>query len=119
MLDRRPNFGLAAVLSSLGFIVLPTFANPLVGEVFGRWIHRFDQCFLADLGAVFIHALFMAMQQIRQGMLVMHICCGDHGNVCQSALTVHANVQLHAEVLLLVFACLVHLGVTLPVGILG
>ena len=59
------------------------------------------------------------MQQIGQRVFVMHVGRRHHGAVRQPALAVHANVQLHAEIPLLAFACLVHIGVARLVGVLG
>jgi len=56
------------------------------------------------LGAIAINTQLLTMQQIRQGMFVMDVDRGDDGAVRQAALTVYANVQPHANVLLLSLA---------------
>jgi hypothetical protein len=56
----------------------------------------------------------------RQRVLVMYVDRRDHGRcVRQPRWAVHANVYLHAEVPLLAFAGLMHLGIALLVGVLG
>lgn len=59
------------------------------------------------------------MQQIRQRVLVVDVGGRDHRAVSKTRLAVHADVQLHTVEPLLAFAHLVHLGVTLPLGVLG
>ena len=59
------------------------------------------------------------MQQIRQGVFFMHVGWGDDAAMRQAALTVHANVQLHAKVPLLPLASLVHFRVAFLPDVLG
>jgi hypothetical protein len=59
------------------------------------------------------------MQQVGQWMLIVHVGRRHHGAVGQPRAAVNANVHLHAKVPLLTFARLMHLGVSLVVGILG
>ena len=52
-------------------------------------------------------------------MFVVHVGRRDHRAVAQPRLTVHTDVQLHAEIPLLALAGLVHLGVSGLVCVLG
>ena len=52
-------------------------------------------------------------------MFVMHVGRGDDGAVRQAALTVQANVQLHAKVPLLPLASLVHFRIAYLLDVLG
>jgi hypothetical protein len=78
-----------------------------------------DLCVLASVGIVTIYALFPSMQQVRQRMLVVHVGRFHHRAMRQTALAVHANVQLHVKVPRLAFSGLVHLGVACLVCIPG
>ena len=110
--------GLVAVLGPLHFVYLCRTARALVGEVLGLWGLACYQRLLTGIGRVAIDPLLIAVQQIRQWVLVMHVGGRDNRAMAQSRLAVHTNVQLHAEVPLLPFAGLVHLGVSGFVGIL-
>ena len=90
----------------------------LVGEVLCVRGLRFDQLALARIRAVAPDVVLLAVQQIGQRMLVVHVGGRDDGAVRQARLAVYADVQLHAEVPLLPLAGLVHLRVALLVGIL-
>jgi hypothetical protein len=50
---------------------------------------------------------------------VAHVGGGGHHRVSQARLGINTNVRLHAKVPLVTFLGLVHLGVTLPVPVLG
>ena len=63
--------------------------------------------------------MLVAMQQRRDGMLVMHVGWRGNDRVNQLGLAVHADVGLHAEVPLVAFPGLVHLRVARLVLILG
>ena len=59
---------------------------------------------------------------VQQGVRLHHIVCigrRRHNCVNQTRLSVHANVRLHAEVPLVAFLDLVHLGVALTFVVLG
>ena len=60
-----------------------------------------NQLLLAGVGRVTVHTLLIAMEQIGQRVLFMHIGRCDHCAVRQPALAVQADVQLHAKVPLL------------------
>jgi hypothetical protein len=120
MLDPSTDAGLVAVLGPLRFIDLPARRRVrwLVKSLALGRLARY-QCLLAGIGRVAIHALLVAMQQIGQWVFVVHVGRRHHGAVRQPALAVHADVQLHAEIPLLAFAGLVHVGVARLVGVLG
>lgn len=73
---------------------------------------------LAGIGAITIYAQLMTMQPIRQG-IVMHVGRGEDGAMRQAALTVHTNVQFHAQVPLLPLAGLVHFSIACLLEVLG
>ena len=94
-------------------------SGTLVCKVFGLGGLALDQLLLAGVGRVTVHTLLIAMEQIGQRVLVMHVGRRDHGAVRQRALAVHADVQLHAKVPLLGLIAVVHLGITRLVGVVG
>lgn len=119
MLDACPDARLVAVLPP-GHLIDEAFAlGALVREVFGSGRLAFNQRPLARIGRVAVDALLVAMEQVRQGMFVVHIGRRDHRAVGQAGLAVHTDVQLHAEIPLLALAGLAHLGVARLVCILG
>lgn len=70
-----------------------------------------NQRFLARIGDVAVDASLLAMQQLRQRVLVMQVGWREHRAVGQTARSgVHADMQLCTEVGLLALADLVHPG---------
>jgi hypothetical protein len=120
VLDAGAHLGLLAVAGALDLIGHAIdLAHPLVGAVLGRRRLAGDQLLLSRVGAVAIDLELIAVQQIGQRVLVVHVGGRDHRAVSHAPVAVHADVQLHAEVPLLALAGLVHLRVALPIGVLG
>lgn len=78
-----------------------------------------NQCLLARVGAVAVHALLLPMQQLRQRMLVVNVGRRHHRAVSQPAQAVDPNVELHAEMPVPAFAGLMHFGVARLLLVLG
>jgi hypothetical protein len=72
------NPGLVSVLGALDLVNDATPAHPLIGEVLGLWRLGLDQLLLAGVGAVAIHPLLLAMQQVRQRVLVVYVGSRHH-----------------------------------------
>lgn len=106
VLNPSPDLRLVAILAARYLVNFAHAVRTLIGEVACT-----DQRFLARIGAISIDALLLPMQQFRQRMVVVHVGRRDHRAMCQAALTIDPNVQLHAEMPLLSFARLMHLGV--------
>lgn len=95
-------------------------AKPLlVDEVTSLGCSLGDQLLLAGVGGVAIHPLLVAVQQLRDGVFVMHIGRRGHHRVDQLGLAVHAYMRLHAKIPLVTLFGLVHLRVARVVLILG
>jgi len=95
------------------------FADTFVGRIFRFRCLAQHQGILAGIGAVAIGTPLLPMRQFGQRLLVMDIGRRHHGAVRQAALAVHTNMQRHAEIPLPASPSLVHLGITLPVGVPG
>jgi hypothetical protein len=67
---------------------------------------------LVRIGALAVEAPFLAVQQLRQRVPVMHVSWLGHRAMRQRAPTVHTDMHLCSQVPLLAFAGPVHLGVT-------
>jgi hypothetical protein len=89
---------LSAVLLLLRFGESPVTKPLLVGEVMRLGCGLGDQLLLAGVDGVAIHSLFVAMQQLRDAVLVMLVGRRGHHRVDQPGLAIHADMSLHAEV---------------------
>ncbi len=119
MLDPGAHSGLRPVDQALEFLGGAALAHLLVGAVHRTRRLGPNQLLLRGIRAVTVDPIFLAVQQIGQRVLVVHVGRRDHRAVRQAGLAVHADVQLHAEVPLLALAGLMHLRVTLLVLVLG
>lgn len=72
-------------------------AQPLTHEVLGPELLQSDQRQPAGVGVVAVHALLVAMHQLEQRALVVHVGCGHHGAVGLSGAVFHADVHLHVH----------------------
>src|SRR5215469_15680924 len=112
MLDPGTDLRLVAVLAARHLVDDVLAARALVGEVTCLRGPAVNQCFLARVCAVTVDALLLTVQQLWQRMLVVYVCGRHDRAMSQPALTVHTDVQLHAEIPLLALARLMHFGVT-------
>ena len=119
MFDLGTHARLSAVLLLLPFGESPVTKSLLVGEVARLRCGLGDQLFLAGVGGIAIHPPLVAVQQVRDAVLVMLVGGRGDYRVDQLGLAVHANVRLHAEVPLITLLGLVHLRVTRLVLVLG
>ena len=110
---------LSAVLLALTFSQSSVAKPLLVGEVTRHGCGLGDQLLLAGVGGVAIHAPFVAVQQLRDGMFVMHVGRCRNDQVNQLGLAVHADVRLHTKVPLVTLLGLVHLRIARLILILG
>ena len=111
VLNPSPDLRLVAILAARYLVNFAHAVRTLIGEVACLGGFATDQRFLTRIGAISIDALLLPMQQFRQRMFFVHVGRRDHRAMCQAALTIDPNVQLHAEMPLLSFARLMHLGV--------
>ncbi len=118
MLDPRAHLGLRAVDQTFEFLGRAFFAHSPVRAIHRGRRLRMDQRPLRGIGAVTPDLLLLAVKQLGQRVLVMHVGRGDHCAVHKPGLAVYADVHLHAEVVLLALAGLVHLGIALLVLVL-
>ncbi|KXK54720.1 MAG: hypothetical protein UZ07_CHB004002496, partial [Chlorobi bacterium OLB7] len=98
MLDLGPHLRLATVLLALPLGQRPVPAGLPVGEVLRARRDLADQCLLAGVGRVAIDPVLVAMQQLRNRVLVMHVGRGGDDRMNQLGLAIDADVGLHAEV---------------------
>jgi len=119
VLDPSAHLGSVPVLRAQGLVDLAVPAHALVGEVARLWRLGLDQRLLTGVGAVAVDAALVAMQQLGQRVLVVHVGRAHHGAVRKPRAAVHANVHLHPKVPLRALARLVHLQVARLVGVLG
>ncbi len=119
MLHARTDAALGAVAQPFGLVFAAALAHAPIREVARLWGCRLDDVRTAQVAAVAVDALFRTVQQLGQRMLVVHVGSGEHRAVYQPAPAVCAHVHLHAEVPLVALARLLHLGVALPIGVLG
>src|SRR5215203_2629524 len=100
MLDLRAHRRLPAIGLLLGIAERAVPVCGLIGEVLGLGCTLLEPrtLLLAPVGAVSIEPSLLAMQQVGQLLAVVHVGRGHTGAVHQAAVTVRANVQLHAEV---------------------
>lgn len=119
------DLGTHAGLSPIGFLVGGSQRSVPVGTPVGEILRLRRQRFqpltlcLAAIGTVAIETGFLAMQQIRHFVTVMHVGRRNARAMDQSALAVGTNVRLHAEVPLVPFLGLVHLWIARFVPVLG
>ena len=112
MLDLGPylRFGSVLLPRPMGKRIVP--AALLVGKVLALKGRLSDLLFLAGVGRVTIDSVLVAMKKMRGWVLVMHVSRSGDDRMDQLGLGIDAYVGLHAEVPLVAFFCLVHLGVT-------
>ncbi|CAM2157632.1 hypothetical protein PT2222_420044 [Paraburkholderia tropica] len=119
VLNPSTDLRLVAILAARYLVNFARTARTLIGEVTCLGGLVTDQRFLARIGAISIDALLLPMQQFRQRMFVVDVGRRDHRAMCQAALTIDPDVQLHAEIPLLAFARLMHLRVARLLLVLG
>ncbi len=119
MFGLGPYARLPAVLLALTFGESLVVKSLLVGEVTRFRCGLVDKLLLAGIGKVAIYPMFVAVQQLGDGVFVIHVGrCGNlRGN--QLGLAVHADVSLHAEVPLIFLLGLMHLRVARLALVLG
>ncbi|MGF6666282.1 hypothetical protein QF000_008015 [Paraburkholderia atlantica] len=108
MFDAGADLRLVAVLAARHVINAVFATRSLIREVASLRGFAADQRFLACIRAVAIDALLLPMQKLWQWVLVVHVGRRDDCAMRQSALTIHADMNLHAEIPLLAFARLMH-----------
>lgn len=91
----------------------------LIREVAGFRRCLADELLLTGVGRVAIDPALVAVQQLRDQMLVMHVGRRGHRRVDQLCLAIHADVGLHAKMPLIALLGLAHLGIALPILVLG
>lgn len=91
----------------------------LIREVAGLRRCLADELLLTGVGRVAIDPALIAVQQLRDRMLVMHVGRRGHHRVDQLCLAIHADVGLHAEIPLIALLGLAHLWIALPILVLG
>lgn len=121
MLDLGADTRLATVRLLVGIRQRRIAVSPFVGEILGvrRQFLETLPLRLAPVGAVAVETGFVAMQQVRYLMAVMHVRRCDAGTMDQTGFAIRANMQLHAEVPLVALLGLMHLGVAGFLFILG
>src|SRR5205085_388292 len=71
------------------------------------------------VGAIAIQPRLLAMQQVGQLVAVVYVTRAHAGAVYQAAVTVYADVQLHAKVPLIAFLALMHFRVAALLAVLS
>src|SRR5438093_2277819 len=104
MFDPGPHLRLCAVDQTLEFLRRTARSDSAIGAVGRCWGLRANQIQLRGVGAIAPDLLLAAMKQIGQWVLVVNVGRRDHRAVRQAGLAVHADVHLHAEVVLLALA---------------
>src|SRR6266705_2713135 len=119
VLDLGPDPRLGAILGALfrGQVAIATTA--LLGEVLRLRRMLPNQFLLSSIASVAVDPSLATVQQVRQGMLVMHVRCARGNGMNQLGLAIHAEVGLHPEVPLVTLLRLLHLRVPLAFLILG
>lgn len=116
------DLGTYTLLSTVLLLFLPAeslVANPLpVGEVARLGCCLDDHLLWARVCGVAIHPTFVAVQQLRDGVFIMHVGRRGSHRVDQLGHAIHADVRLHAEVPLVALLGLAHLRVASLVLIL-
>jgi len=93
MFDPSPDLRLVAVLAALHLVDFTArAARALIREV--ARLRRFAvyQRLLARIGSVTVDPPLLAVQQLRERVLVMHVSRGEYRAVRQTALAVHTDI---------------------------
>ena len=119
VLDAAANVGLDTVTSALNLVHHAFVPIPAAGEVAGLRGVLPEDIGLALIGRIAPHPGLLAMEQIRQDRGVMNVGGSGHYGMDDLGLAVDPDVGLHAEVPLVPFTRLVHVGIALFVPVLG
>ena len=119
MFDLGTHTRLSTVLLLFPLRESPVAKALLVSKVTCLRCAQGDQFLLAGVSRVSIYAPLVAMEQLRQRMLVVLISrCSNH-RMDQLGLAVYADMRLHAEIPLVALFGLVHLRIAGIVLVLG
>ncbi len=110
--DTSPDSGFGAVAFAICFTEWMAGVALVMGKVLGVRRVLQDGLRLPSIGAVAPYPGFLPMQQIGQRLGVMGIGRGGEHRVNQFGMAVYPDMGLHAEVPLVAFLGLAHLGVT-------
>src|SRR6516225_3939860 len=123
MLDTRPDGGIPLVAFLLAAGERRPAAALWLGLVLDAPDHPQGACpalvFVTGVTGIAEHHLIVLAQQIGQFADVRSIGGGHPHAMHRPAVDIRADMDLHAEVPLIAFVCLLHLRVTFPFGILG
>ena len=119
VLHAAADLRLHAVTSALNLVYDALVPSAAVGEVAGLGGVLPEDFGLALIGRVAPHPGLLPMEQIGQDRGVMDVGGSRHHGVDDLGLAVDPDVGLHAEVPLVPFPRLMHVGITLFVPVLG
>lgn len=119
MLDFGTYLRLRPVLRSLSLRERVVSRGLVVGKILGTGRMLFDDLGLTRVCRIFPDTGFLPLQQMRQGLAVMHIGSGECHRMDELDLAVRPNVRLHAEMPLIALLGLLHFGVARFLLVLG
>ena len=117
MLDIRPNARLSPVRLPIGFTQRGIAVGTLVRKVPGMLGAGPNDVALPPVRRIAVQPAFFAMHELSQHLAVVDIGRRRRDRVNRARPRINANVRLHAEIPLVAFFRLMHLGVAFVLGV--